>query len=415
MKEKLSSDNPTSEAQIADSTVSSASLAVTLLSAAAFMVTADARVVSPLLRVIADEFKSDIGITGLIVTFYTIPYGLFQLVYGPLADRFGKLKVVTLALLFFSIGTALCGLAPDLLSLNLLRLLTGIVAAAIIPSTLAYIGDTFAYGVRQLAIGRFLGAVALGNLLSTGLGGIIAEFLSWRYIFVLYGLASLLITLLLWRSLGSTPDQHNPDGPLGLKAIKPYWQLMRQGSVWIVIGAVFIEGFFFFGSFSFFGSFLRDHYNLSYIYVGLILSGFGLGSLIYSRLVRRLLALLGESGLLRWGGTVLALALVGVVMVQLWAVFIGMVIVAGVGYYMMHSTLQTRATELAPERRSTGVSLFAFMLFLGQGTGTALLGMLIDSGASYEPAFLLSAAGLGGLGWGFVAFDQQRQRRTAKL
>ena len=68
-------------------------VSVALLGAAAFVVTADARVITPLLLVIATDFGTDVGATGIVVTAYTVPFGLFQLVYGPLGDRLGKLRI----------------------------------------------------------------------------------------------------------------------------------------------------------------------------------------------------------------------------------------------------------------------------------------------------------------------------------
>jgi predicted MFS family arabinose efflux permease len=55
---------------------------------------------------------------------------------------------------------------------------------------------------------------------------------------------------------------------------------------------------------------------------------------------------------------------------------------------MMHSTLQTQATELAPEARSTAVSLFAFSLFVGQGIGAAVFGRIVDN-FSYIYCFIV--------------------------
>src|SRR5947207_8377680 len=120
-----------------------APVSLLLLGAAAFVVTADIRVVNPLLRVIASEFGADVGDTGWIVTAYTVPYGLFQLLYGPLGDRLGKLRVMTVTLALFAVGTAACGLAPGLATLALLRFLTGAAAAAMIPLALSPIGHGF--------------------------------------------------------------------------------------------------------------------------------------------------------------------------------------------------------------------------------------------------------------------------------
>ena len=76
-----------------------------------------------------------------------------------------------------------------------------------------------------------------------------------------------------------------------------------------------------------------------------------------------------------------------------WHWFIPAVIVLGMGYYTMHGTLQTRATELAPEARGTAISLFAFFFFMGQATGPQLLGSILKS-HGYGAAFITAGIGL---------------------
>jgi predicted MFS family arabinose efflux permease len=76
----------------------------------------------------------------------------------------------------------------------------------------------------------------------------------------------------------------------------------------------------------------------------------------------------------------------------------------GLGYIALHTTLQTRATELAPEARGTAIALFALFLFLGGALGAALFGPLIDHG--WHRLFLatcgLSLLGLGALAVGLL-------------
>lgn len=367
---------------------------VALLGSAAFMVTADVRVVNPLLHIIANDFNTDVGTAGLIVTAYAIPYGFFQLVYGPLADRIGKLRVITWTLAVFAVGTALCALSPSLLILALLRFLTGAAAAATISMSLAYIGDTFPYEERQVAIGGFLTAVALGNILSTSLGGIVSDFLNWHYIFLLYGLATGVILWRLWLTSRLSPVPEQKPKVENLSAyLKPYFELLKNPAPRLVIIGVFIEGFFFFGGFSFLGAFLRDRYNLAYILIGFMLSGFGLGSLVYSRSVRWLVKKLGENGLIVLGGSLTFICYLLISLVESWPLFIPVNMLLGLGYYMFHSTLQTKATELAPGARGTAVSLFAFSLFIGQGIGIALLGLVVD-GPGYVLAFIIAGVGM---------------------
>jgi predicted MFS family arabinose efflux permease len=110
-----------------------------------------------------------------------------------------------------------------------------------------------------------------------------------------------------------------------------------------------------------------------------MLSGFGLGGLIYSRCVKWLVQRLGEIGLIGVGGGLMCIGFLAIALFQNWVLFIPLSMLMGLGFYMMHSTLQTQATELAPEARGTAVALFAFNLFIGQGIGAAVFGRIVDN------------------------------------
>lgn len=380
-----------------------------LLGAAAFIAIADARVIDPLLHIIANEFEASVGATAIIVSAYTIPYGLFQLVYGPLGDRIGKVKVMTGAMAAFAIGTAGCAFVPNIALLTLLRFLTGMVAAAIIPLSLAYIGDNFPYAERQTAIGRYLSALMLGQILGGSIGGIFGDYLSWRDIFLVFGVVSLLIAAALWRA------NQRLDEPIKLQdrqgnGFKPYLQMMKSPATRLIIIAVFIEGFFLFGGFAYLGAFLRDRYNLPYIAIGFMLSGFGVGGLIYSASVKWLVRRLGEQGLIFTGGWLVCFGYLAIVMFQNWVLFIPISVLIGMGFYMLHSTLQTRATELAPEARGTAVSLFVFSLFVGQGIGAIALGAIVDSPGGYIYCFIIVSVSVALL---TLWLYSQRQRLNA--
>ena len=62
----------------------------------------------------------------------------------------------------------------------------------------------------------------------------------------------------------------------------------------------------------------------------------------------------------------------------------------GFGYYMLHNTLQTNATQMLPEARGTAVAGFSSALFLGQSTGVAIAAPIVNQGGT-APVFLLAA------------------------
>ena len=69
------------------------------------------------------------------------------------------------------------------------------------------------------------------------------------------------------------------------------------------------------------------------------------------------------------------------------------VVAMGFGFYMLHNTLQVRATEMAPEARGAAVSFFAFSLFLGQAVGVFAYGWLGEH-AGYAPGFAVTGVAL---------------------
>src|SRR5690606_34980870 len=135
-----------------------------------------------------------------------------------------------------------------------------------------------------------------------------------------------------------------------------------------VLTAVFVEGFLFFGSFAYVGAFLRHGFGLDYVTIGLSLGCFGLGGLAYS-LTARVVVRLGERGMVRAGGAVLAASFAALAGLPAWAAAVPLITAIGFGFYMFHNTLQTNATQMAPEARGSAVSLFAFCFFLGQAVG----------------------------------------------
>lgn len=368
----------------------SARASLLVLGTAAFLVQADSRVMDPLLKLIAGDFHTTKEGATIALTLYAFAYGLFQLFYGPLGDRVGKLKVMAGALALFSLGEALGTLMPSLPLFTTLRFLTGMAAAAVIPLSLGYIGDKFPYQERQVTLGRFMSALMLGQILGSSLGGVFGEFLSWQVIYRLFAGASLLMAVMLWRESRRVPEEPRPDRKF---SFAPYLTLWAMPQARIVLGTAFVEGFFIFGGLPFLGASLKERFGLSYLTIGLLLACFGIGGLIYSASVKKLVPKIGELGTLLLGGTLLLAGYSLIGWLPVWWLFIPAIIIFGMGYYTMHGPLQTRATELSPTMRGTAVSLFAFAFFLGQAAGPAVMGQVLKSGG-YGMGFSLAGAGL---------------------
>jgi YNFM family putative membrane transporter len=402
-----------------------------VLGMAAFMVQADARVIDPILHVIARDFHTIPPSAAIVISSYALPYGLFQLFYGPLGDRIGKLRVMAACLALFAVGTFACAFVPNLPVFAVLRFLTGVAAAAVVPMSLGYIGDKFPYEARQIALGRFMSALMMGQIVGSTLGGIFGQYLGWRNIFIVFGVVSIAVAALLAREGQRFPEPRKTDRRFGLPIlavplggsviflgmldvfsiglsrmleglgaclliyalVTQYGSMLKRPNAPLVLGTVLLEGLFVFGGLAYLASSLTDRFSINYAYAGLMVAGFGVGGLVYSFSVKKLVGRLGELGILLLGGTLLGVAFVSIGLLPAWQGFIPLVILLGMGYYTMHGTLQTRATELAPEARGTAISLFAFFFFMGQATGPQLLGSILKS-SGYGAAFITAGIGL---------------------
>ncbi|MEZ4521587.1 MAG: MFS transporter [Thermomicrobiales bacterium] len=336
-----------------------------LLVAAIFTVAVNSQVMNPVLPAVAEDFDASVGRAGLAVTAYLLPYGFFQLLYGPLADRVGRVQVITVALGAAAIGTALCALAPSLNVLIIFRFLSGATAAAIIPLTFTYIGDTVEYSRRQAAIGYTAMSLSLGNVLAGAIGGFLAAVVSWRAIFVIISVISATVMLLILREPNARvrPPATNRSW---LAPFKVALEDRRHLGYYLLI---VVEGTIVLGSFSYFGLILRERDEFSYTAIGFIISLYGLSSILAGRLLGSMAARLGEQRMILAGGALITAAIVAMTLPPI-PFFLVAMILGGFGFITMHTTFQTRATELAPSARATGVAIFAFSLFLGGSLGS---------------------------------------------
>lgn len=364
-------------------------LPIGLLAGAAFLSSAGARVVDPLLHVIATDFATTVPAVSIVVAAYTLPYGACQIVLGPLGDRFGKLRVILVALAVYTVAVGACALAGSLTALTLLRIGAGASSAAIIPVGMAYIADAVAYQDRQVTLSRFLNGIVLAQILAGPVGGVFGQYFGWRGVFVLLAAGSLGLCLLMARRLPSLPDRR---GAASFSAAN-YLELARPGLARLILLAGCIDGVVLMGSFPFLAPYLHEAFGLAYATVGMVLACFGLGALVYTRSARRLVPLLGEPGLVLAGGLVMAGAIVVGMASPVWLVFLPVFVLMGFGFFLLHGVLQARATEMLPSARATAVASFAFALFLGQSLGALVTGGLIAAWG-YRTAFLIDAASI---------------------
>jgi predicted MFS family arabinose efflux permease len=352
-----------------------APIPIFVLALSGFASGSGARLLDPLLPQIADSFGVTVAAASAVIAAFLLPYGLGQVVLGPLGDRLGKLRVVAVAVTLYGGCVMACAAASGLTTLVLLRAASGLFAGAAIPLMMAYLGDVVPYAERQATLGRFLTGMVMAQMLTGPIAGVIGERAGWRSAFLVLGGLSIAIGLTLAARLGAglwRPAEVSNGSVPGLTA---YLRLLsRPVGRWLLISAFFDGLCLFGGAFPYVGAFLIQEFGLTTGIAGVLVAGFGLGAFVYTRFARRLVRHLGEGWLLLLGGIGLAAGLAAMAWAPTWPFVAALQVFLGLMFYMFHGVLQARATEALPEARGSAVSAFALALFLGQSAGSLAFG-----------------------------------------
>src|SRR5207248_8190520 len=133
------------------------------------------RCVEPMLPQLAGEFGTSVSATSFIVTSFALAYAAAVLLQGPLGDRFGKLRVVTIGTALAGAASLACAAAWDVSSLAAARFLMAIFASAPVALGMAYIGDVVPLEERQATVARFIAGSIFGQTLGPLFGGLFTD------------------------------------------------------------------------------------------------------------------------------------------------------------------------------------------------------------------------------------------------
>jgi len=326
---------------------------------------------------------------------------LGQLLLGPLSDRLGRRLPLIAALITYSVVSVLCSLAPSAPVLMGLRFLQGFAGAGGVVIARAVVRDLHTGAAAVRIFSSLMLVTGLAPILAPVVGAQVLTFTSWRGIFVVLGVLSALIAVMVAFGLRETLRRElRSGGGLG-ETVRVMRGLLRDR--WFV-GHGLAGGFAFGALFAYISgsSFvLQGIYGVSpQLYSVLFaLNGFGLiaGSQVNARLVGRFgPALLLRRGLLAI--VVSAAALLAVVVsggLGVWAVLIPMfVIVSSLSFVLPNST----ALALADHASVAGTA--SALLGVMQFSVGALVAPLVGAGgtdSAVPMAAIMTAVALGGL------------------
>jgi EmrB/QacA subfamily drug resistance transporter len=172
-----------------------------LVSFVAFL---DGAVINVALPALERELGGGLVVQQWVVDGYLITLGALILVAGSLSDSFGRMRVLWIGLIGFTVTSLLCAVAPNGVFLVVSRIFQGAAGALLVPSSLALIIATFAPAVQGKAIGTWTAWTTVAFVVGPLLGGVLVDMVSWRLIFAVNVLP---IAVALWLMLGLGRDE----------------------------------------------------------------------------------------------------------------------------------------------------------------------------------------------------------------
>ena len=312
----------------------------------------------PSLPSMARDLGAGEAVTTLTVSGYMLASAVFQLVLGPLSDRFGRRPVMLTALVVYTAASLGCMLAPDVSVLLACRVMQAVIVAGVVVSS-AVIRDQHSAIESAAKLSLISSAMAVAPMLGPMLGGFLDVSLGWRSLFALYaGLGGALL-LLAWTDMGETRAPGLSPPRLG-----DWWALLRSPRYWAYVLCTAFSVSAFYAFVTGVPYVAAAAWGLSPAEVGVgvgsITGGFIVGAALSARHARRL----GIGVLLLSGRAVSIAALV-------------------------------LALALFAAGASHPVALFGLTVFVGLGNGLTL--PTANAGAlSVRPALAGTAAGLSG-------------------
>jgi MFS family permease len=373
-----------------------------------------------IIATIGPKIREDLGLTntqlGLLGGLYfALLYTILGIPIARLAERFNRVRIISISLVVWSGFTVLCGTAASFATLAFYRFGVGVGEAGCSPSSHSLISDYHAPKKRATALSIYSFGIPLGTMFGAVAGGWLAQHFGWRIAFMVVGAPGLILALVTWLGVREPPRGHSDaadppavlaeDVPAGAAQAKTgfwLWTEFRELAAvtktlfgrWPILNmmlGVTIASFGSYGSGAFAPQYFYGTFGLGLATVGLIVGlvmGFssGIGTLAGGFLTDGL-----AKRSVRWYALTPAIGLAIATPIYIvaylqphWQATALILLIPGIFHYTyLAPTFGVVQNAVEPRRRATATAiLFFFLNFIALGGGPVFTGALVDFYAS---------------------------------
>lgn len=329
-----------------------------------------------MMPVLKTEFGASAEEILLSITFFMLPFALFNLFSGTVSDVYGRRKMLTIGFSVYALGCMLCALSPDLMSFYLARSVQGVGYAFVNPVLLAVLGDMTPPEERGKVMGYF-GAFTTAGIAT---GPMIAGFLTsydWRWMFVLVAILALGVNF--WIMTSCQVSRPNPEGMRDLR--QNISTALSNRAVITLCALGFLAFLCYMGALGF----LSDHLSIPPMSmnegsIGLLVGMSGVAGMIAAPLGGRLVDAKGRTFTAAIGFGVVGLAFLSLYFSSDWAQFAGSLLIIGTGTAFIWAALLTITVEVIPRLKGTVSSVFNTTRFFGYSLAPLVFAPIYSNG-----------------------------------
>lgn len=329
--------------------------------------------VTPSLPYIASDLNITKDKIGLVVSLFAMPGIIFTPIYGMLADKYGRKKVLLPSLLLFGIFGTAGFFVRDFNLLLVFRFVSGMGAASLGALNVTLIGDLFSAEKRQKVVGYNNSALNFGTTIVPILGGMLAK-IHWNYVFLLPILA---VGLSIWMLISFEEPSKGTRNTTGY--LKGFITALKNYKISIIYLVNLLMYIILFGSLWTYIPFLIEKkFMSSSILNGFVLGGMSLAASIISVFFGKISLNVKPERLFVFGFILISISLLSVTFMPEWYYLFIPMAIFGTGFGIILPNIQSLVIKLAPENhRGAIVSLNRTISLLGQFLGPVIAGFIL--------------------------------------
>jgi predicted MFS family arabinose efflux permease len=330
----------------------------------------------PLLVAIASELDLSVAVAGQLATATFAAWAVSLVMAGPLSDSFGRRPVILGGLLLLVVAVIASGFAPNLEMFVLLRILTGLAAGTLPPTSVGVLSDVISPERRAQAVSALLSIGVVTSAVSVPVALQLADWQGWRFAFIVAGL--LLVTGLLLNWIWFPRDSR--ERVRNWAFFSRYWSLVTLRYFQAAVTVGMSQRIAFWTMISYFPAYLIGTYGLSAKFaalpLGIVALGQALGSFSGGPAATKSYraAIIGVTSA---AGGVCAFLCFNVEL-DLWLV-VAIATVGGALLSLAMPALVVASTEYSGDSKSTGASIMGLSNQSGGVLGAAIAGLLLAS------------------------------------